>query len=177
MFSRSKLALSAFALLAAGGVMAAAGPEDMNKRGGHDDSSFNLRVNIGDHGWYRGAHRPPVYRVEQPPVIAELAPRALELQAFQAGDTVIILARGENTTAGFTTSLEREWDRHIDGAARVTLRNFGPIYNSPRAQVCTPFSVSGGFETHERLAEIKVIVAGQERCLPVMQISQMPACR
>ncbi|MDP1662892.1 MAG: hypothetical protein Q8L55_13335 [Phycisphaerales bacterium] len=184
MLSRSTLALSAFALLAAGGVMggAAAGPDDMNKRGGRDhDSSFNVRVNIGGGSFYRAHREPPrpVFCAEPAPVIAEVAPRTLEIQAYQAGDTVIILARGENTTSGFVTSLEHDnrWGSRYDGTARVVLHNYGPIYTSPRAQVCSPFAVSGGFETREHLTEINVWIAGQQRCIPIQRIEQMPHAR
>jgi hypothetical protein len=176
--SRSTLAFSAFALLAAGGVMAAAGP-DMNKRA-DGDSKLSIRVDIGDHGGGGGGwgHRHPVYRpapvvIQQPvvvaPVIVEAVPRTLDLQAFQSAGTVIILARGENTTSGFTTGLELTSDRLNDGIRTVKLRNFGPACD-PRAEVCTPFSVSGGFATRERLNEVHVIVAGQDRCIPVQRI-------
>ena len=195
MLSRSRLTLAAFALLATSGVMVAAGAgPDQNKRNDARegaDSKLNIRIDIGDdhdhrdHGgnWERGRgpHPRPVYRVEPvivrpvviQPVYAELAPRTLDLQAYQSGDTVIVLARGENTTAGFTTSLERERDGRSDGSTRITLHNVGPVRQAFRAEVCTPFSVTGGFETRERLSEIKICIGGEERCIPVQRIDQM----
>lgn len=171
--SRSKLALSAFALFAACGVMAAAGPEDMNKRGG--DEKWSVRVNIGDSPWHRHERPRPVYGpvCVAPPVITEASPRTLELQAFQAGETVVVMARGENGTAGFSTGLESERDWRNDGVARVVLHNVGPVYSTPTAQVCVPFSVSGSFQSCERLSEVRVWVGGQERCVAVAQIDQM----
>jgi len=182
--SRSRLLLAAFALLASGGVMAAAAPEDLNKRGGNphsaasdrwevgarrDNDRFDLRINVAAHGWGRDRGRGH----DHTPAVAEVMPRALELQAFQTGDTVIVLARGENTTTGFATSLEREaGDRRRDGRTGVVLHNIGPVgrYN---AQVCVPFAVSGSFQTRERLDEIIVCIDGHDRCIPVQRIDQM----
>ncbi|MFT3683836.1 MAG: hypothetical protein QM783_02730 [Phycisphaerales bacterium] len=187
--SRFALTLSALGLLAASGVMAAAGP-DNNKR-----NDLSVRVEIGDrdHGWHGrpGWGRPPRPVVIAPPVvvapapvivtrpvivapapvIAEVSPRTLDVQAFQAGDTVMILARGENITSGFTTSLERESDWRRDGMTRVTLHNVGPI--NCAAQVCTPFAISGGFETRERLSELHLNIAGEDRCIQVQQIARI----
>ncbi|HZW06425.1 MAG TPA: hypothetical protein VFF65_04820 [Phycisphaerales bacterium] len=182
--SRSRLLLAAFALLASGGVMAAAAPDDMNKRGGNphnsnndswqvaasrDNDRFDLRINVGAHDW--GRHRGRGH--DHTPAVAEVMPRALQLQAFQTGDTVIVLASGENTTTGFVTSLEREaGDRRRDGRTGVVLHNVGPV-GRYSGQACAPFSVSGSFHTRERLNEIIVCIDGHDRCIPVQRIDQM----
>ena len=177
MLSRSRLALSAFALLATTGVMVAAGAgPDQNKRNdGDDQSKLNLSISFGNNPRGHWGHhpRPPV--VHPAPVIVDAAPHALDVQAYQSGDTVMVLARGENTTSGFATSLERIVDGRFDGVVNLVLRNVGPAYTPRtfRAEVCVPFAVSGGFRTDERVNEVRLIIAGTERCIPVQRIDQM----
>lgn len=188
---RSTLALTATALLTVTGALAAGAGPGQDKR-----KDLSVHVEIGnDHG--RGdwgpAHRgyrprpgvvlPPVVVqrpvvIERPvivapaPVMIDASPRTLDVQAFQAGGTVMILARGENTTAGFTPSLERQPDTRRDGVTRVTLHNIGPSYAS--AQACVPFAISGGFETPEQLNELRICIAGEERTIAVQRIEQIP---
>lgn len=178
MLSRSTLAFSAFALLAAGGVMggAAAGPDDMNKRGdrGRDNDGVNLSINLdGPRGHGDWRHRPPV--IHPTPAFVEVVPHSLDVQAYQTGDTVMVLVRGENTTSGFATSLERIVDGRFDGVVNLVLRNTGPAFTPRtfRAEVCVPFAVSGGFRTDERVNEVRLLIAGTERCIPVQRIDQM----
>lgn len=161
---------AAIALAASSAILAGAGPKT--------DFDFSIRFGDRDH---RGPwHRPPV--VVQPPVIvrpapvvvhrpAETAPTTLSIEAFQTGDTILIVARGENPWAGFATSLEHtvRYGRTI-----VTLHNIAPQFCAPAAQVCTPFALTGSIDRCERLREITVRVAGSERCVPVVQVGDIP---
>ncbi|MBY0308045.1 MAG: hypothetical protein K2Q09_04810, partial [Phycisphaerales bacterium] len=64
----------------------------------------------------------PSVVVERPvlvaaPVVGGVAPGSRDVQGFESGGTVIRLARGESTIAGFTTSLDSERDGRRDGVA------------------------------------------------------------
>ena len=130
-----------------------------------------FRISFGDHGRGRPGpvvihrpeiHRGPVVRYER----CEVLPCDLRFTAYQAGDTVIIVATGTNRTAGFTTSFGRVDSDHR--GATLTLCNLS-AQDSCAAEVLTGFSVSGSFHARQALRCVSVRVAGQCFEVPVTQ--------
>lgn len=158
--ARMMLKGSLIALLGSAGVLAAAGPK------------WNFNLDFGNS--FRG--RAPERVIHE---AVEYAPASLDVQAFQAGDTVVIFARGENNMQGLNTSLERTLDRR-SGRMEVNLRNY-MLYTShdrdrrgyEKCATLIPFAVSGSFESRDCLREIKLNIGGEERCIPVQRIEQM----
>ena len=79
-----------------------------------------------------------------------LRPFELALEAFQVGDRLLLVARGRNSTAGFTMRLERR------GRGEIVLRNVPP--SEAAAQVVTPFELRGWFPADGRPEMIHVHV-------------------
>jgi hypothetical protein len=169
---KNVLAFAALSTLTLGTLASVgmAGPPKQERRG----NDFDFRIVIGDRlglpGWGHGAdsrdRRDHGHRDE----CIEVIPQCLELTAFQAGDTVLLFAKGENRSGGFTTRLERE-----GRGDRLKLIN-----TSPRGrfvtQRLTPFQLSGSFQVRGCLTEITVCVAGQNRCVKVCQVQSIPPC-
>jgi hypothetical protein len=156
------LSLASLMLVGSAGVLAGAGPRD-------DDAKLRVQLSFGDRergswGWGRERFE---RRPAPAPVRYEMEPRSVSFEAFQAGDTITFLARGENPYLGFTTSIERG-PRGV-----LILRNFAPINCAPNAQACAPFSLAGSVISRTCLSELKVIVAGKEYCVPVTQVSEI----
>ena len=91
--------------------------------------------------------------------------------ALATTGTILIIARGENPYAGFNISLDHS--SHF-GRPAVTLHNIAPTFVSIPAQVCTPFMLTGTIDHCPRLAEVTIAVAGVERCIPVIQVGDIP---
>ena len=108
------------------------------------------------------AHRWPAPRYER----CEVLPCDLHFSAYQAGDTVIIVATGTNNTAGFSTSFGHAETDHR--GATLTLCNLS-AQDDCAARVPTAFSVSGSFHARQTLRCVSVRVAGQCFEVPVTQ--------
>jgi len=108
-------------------------------------------------------HRPIEYRA------VEEAPCDLSFTAYQAGDTIILIARGTNRAAGYCTALTACDTRGSQPV--VTLRNTSP--NSCTAQVMTPFEVSGSFRAYGCVQTIEVRVAGACHRVCVTQVGRL----
>ena len=129
-----------------------------------------FHITFGDWG-RRPQHREPERR---PPVVitrpvsvrpeyrrpVEEVPCDLRFTAYQTRDTVILIATGENRSAGYATCLEVCGDGF---APTVTLRNTTP--RDACSQVISRFEVSGSFRAKDCLRTITVRVA--DRCFQV----------
>lgn len=97
-------------------------------------------------------------------------PCELEFQAFQAGDQVILIAKGENHSRGFTTCL-RACDLD-DRRPEIVLVN-----TPPRDRCDTDgrecFEVKGSFRAHCEVREIEVKIAGECKRVSVCQIARI----
>jgi hypothetical protein len=106
----------------------------------------------------------PEVRHEAPRV--EEIPCDLRLSAYQTKDTVVVVARGTNRAAGYATALSSCGVR--GRAPELVLHNLAP--QSCGAQVQTAFEVTGSFTSCERVACLKVIVAGKTYDVGVTQV-------
>lgn len=159
------------ALLAALAVLGASSPmlgdEPWFKRG-------DWRGDRRDKGVHRveprRVPRTPVVVIGRTPVVHEVrrdeAPCSVSFTAYQAGETVILIARGSNPHAGYATSLSA--CTFHGGGAHVTLCNVAPAHCG--AAVVTPFEVSGSFRSRECLRTIEVQVAGMCHHVSVIQV-------
>lgn len=115
--------------------------------------------------------RPPVVVVRQPVVVrrVEVVPCDLRFTAYQARDTVIVIANGTDTTGGFETCLSSRTGR--DFSTTVVLTNTSPAQCA--TQCVTPFEVSGSFRVRGCVRTVEVRVA--DRCLqvPVTQVQSL----
>jgi hypothetical protein len=96
-------------------------------------------------------------------------PCDLSFTAYQAGDTVILVARGSNRAAGFCTSLSASegWGRSHE----IVLHNVAPVQCG--GQYRSTFEVNGSFTSCERLQCLKVRIADQCREVPVTQVGRI----
>ncbi len=161
MKSASILLASAVTVGAVG--MIAAGPDAKDKRWRGPDRDRgvigNITISLGRDDDRRRPFPPPPAIC--PPAPCEAAPLSLDLDAYQAGDTIVLVAKGQNPTPGFATSLERT--RRF-GEQIITLRNLAPV-QGPHGhgfvtQCLTGFEVAGSFNTPGCVNQITVFVAG-----------------
>lgn len=125
--------------------------------------NFDFNIGFGRGGISVG--RREVNRV----VYAEQVPANLQMTAYQARDTVIVIINGVNHTGGFTTTLSRV--DSCDSSPDVNLCNIGPTdYCSGGA---TAFSVSGSFRVNREIRCITVRVAGQAYEVPVTCVQSL----
>jgi hypothetical protein len=164
---KSMMVVAAAAVLGATAPMLADGPWFGVRLGGPDRDRWQTR---------RPQARPPV--VVHPPRAphsphshrpVEEAPCELTMTAYQAGDTVILIARGTNRAAGFVTSL-LACASHA-GTPEVTLSNSAPAHCG--AEVHTAFEVSGSFRSHRAIHTLDVHVAGVCHHVHVCQVGRM----
>ncbi|MGQ0627085.1 MAG: hypothetical protein ACT4PL_03175 [Phycisphaerales bacterium] len=102
---------------------------------------------------------------------SEVAPFALDIDAYQQGDTIVLTARGSNRSGGFTTTLERVKHR---GRTVVALRNIGPAHHHFATQALCAFELAGTLSARGCVETISVYVAGHERCIQVRQLNSIP---
>ncbi len=96
----------------------------------------------------------------------EVLPADLHFSAYQAGDTVIVIAAGANRSSGFTTSFSAA----DVGAGTPALTLCNSALDSDCATQCpTPFSTSASFHARHAVRCISVRVAGQCYEVPVTQ--------
>ncbi len=126
-----------------------------------------------DNGWHRGrakvvVREPEVCRVPERPryVRTEVLPCDLHFSAYQAGETVVVVATGTNRTAGFSTTF-----------GSIGISQWSPVLalcNLSAESDCvpqcpTPFSVSASFHARRDLRCFSIRVAGQVFEVPVTQ--------
>lgn len=99
-----------------------------------------------------GGHGMSVQRRAAP---RDVAPCELEIEAYRAGSTVVLVLRGANVSAGYSTYLARG-DTRRDGA-HVVLRNIAPRAMS--AAAITPFRLSASLRASPTAREVSVRVA------------------
>jgi hypothetical protein len=133
----------------------------------HNSSGIVIGGGISIHIGSRPAPAPVIVV----PARIEARPMEMTLRAMQAGDTLVVFAEGSNRTAGYSVSM----DMHRVGrsGARVVLHNLAPDACTPVAQYIVPFSERGYLAACEYLRDVTVLVAGQEYCVPVEQVSAL----
>lgn len=142
-----------------------------------DGSRFRIDFGFGDRGWGsrdrdRGRYDDRNDRCDE---ICEVAPAQLELRAFQIDDQVMVYAQGSNRTGGFITLLERcDTGRGNSRDAVIHLRNYTKGKHRFVTQCLTPFEVTGSIRVRGCVEEIKVLVAGEYRCVRVCQVNSIP---
>lgn len=102
-------------------------------------------ISIGGHGM----------SIERRAAHPDVAPCELEIEAYRTGNTVLLVIRGANTSAGYSTYLTRG-DTRRDGA-HVVLRNTPPRRMS--AAAITPFRLSASLRASSTAREVSVRVA------------------
>jgi hypothetical protein len=167
--ARTHRSVLAFALVMAG----AAGPAAA------DDSWLQIILGSSRHrdhdrgrvvvGRPRVEHRRP--EPERRPVWkpVEEAPCELGFTAYQAGDTVIVVAKGVNRVSGFATSLSA-----CDARGRtpeLILRNTAPQHCGAACR--TAFEVTGSFQSCDRIHCLTVKVAGRDHQVAVTQVGRV----
>ncbi len=130
-------------------------------RSGINVGRSGTRMDIGDR------HRPVQRDIE-------VAPAAFELEAIQTGRTIVVFARGHNTTGGYRTSLVIERGRRgWAGAERVILRNYAPARGTICTQAIEPFAHVGSFEARAITRSITVDVAGRAYEVAVQRVDAL----
>lgn len=100
----------------------------------------------------------------------EVEPYELNLTAFQAGDQVVIFAKGSHRTGGVSVSLERA---PFQGRPRVTLRHYAPGPDRCGTQAITPFEVIGSLTVRGRVSSVGIVVCGRLIQVPVVCVPQI----
>lgn len=153
--------------------MMAAGADDECRSSGRgrwpdrDRNGYSWQIVIGD-PYRRGPRHDDFPRPHREP--RDEMPCELSLQAFQAGDQVILIAKGENHSRGFTTCLKAcDLD---DRRPEIVLVN-----TPPRDRCDTDgrecFEVKGSFRSHCEVREIEVKIAGECKRVSVCQIARI----
>ncbi len=154
--------------------MIAAGPGDDHRYGrgrgndrDRDRNGFSWQIVVGD-PYRRGPRVDDFPRHHREP--RDEMPCELDLQAFQAGDQVILIAKGENHGRGYTTCLKA---CDIDGRTPEVF-----LVNTPPRDRCDDggrdrFEVKGSFRVHCEVREIEVKIAGECKRVSVCQIARI----
>lgn len=92
-------------------------------------------------------------------------PYELALAAYQVGDRLLLVARGSNSTGGFTMRLERR------GSGEIVLRNVPP--KEAAIQVISPFELAGWFAVEGRPEMLHVHVASDAHTVVVRRAERL----
>lgn len=92
-------------------------------------------------------------------------PYELALEVYQVGDRLLVVARGSNSTGGFTMRLERR------GSGEIVLRNVPP--KEAAIQVISPFELAGWFAIEGRPQMLRVNVASDSHTVVVRKAERL----
>lgn len=143
------------------------GPDRGHQR---DRDGFSWRIVIGGPSQRDEPRRDRDFGRPQHRVPTDEVPCELKLQAFQAGDQVILIATGENHSRGYTTCLKA---CDLDGRTPEVI-----LVNTPPRDRCDEgrrecFEVKGSFRVHCEVREIEVKIAGECKRVSVCQVGKI----
>jgi hypothetical protein len=104
--------------------------------------------------------------------VGDVAPMDSHFSAYKLDRLVIVTARGNNRSGGFTTRLEA--GKPDANPPEVYFRNIPPPRGTLAPQAVTPFDIAAYFTPVGDPEQIKVITAGRPATVEVKPIEEMP---